>query len=335
MRGGGWAWGGSAAVPQPKSAPTATSGHETRAMPFAMWDILVRRSAMLASYPSMSEVNLDLRPDLHPLFRSLGDGISEFTFAGIYLFRLTYHYRVALLEPGSLIIGGRDRGGDFFMLPGELPGAEVLAELFAAHSSMKAVSVRQVDSLRRLGYELSPDRDNFDYLYLTRDLATLPGPALRKQRNRVNAFMGAHTCHAKPLLAEDVPDALEVLERWRREHGSEGDYGAARTALEQCEALGLCGGIYHVDGEPAAYVLGEEIAGGNSFVVVFEKAARGPRGLYQFINLSFARILPEQYRYINRQQDLGDPGLRRAKLGYRPHALLAKYRARPGVTHGA
>jgi hypothetical protein len=65
---------------------------------------------MITSYPALSQVGRDLRPDLHPLFRSLRDGISEFTFAGIYLFRSTYDYRVGLLGPGSVVITGSADG---------------------------------------------------------------------------------------------------------------------------------------------------------------------------------------------------------------------------------
>jgi len=101
----------------------------------------------------------------------------------------------------------------------------------------------------------------------------------------------------------------------------------AKEALERMDELQLCGGIYYVDGKPAAYILGEEIAEGKTFVIHFEKAVGEYKGLYQFINQSFAAILPEKYTYINREQDLGDEGLRQAKLTYRPVGFIKKYRA--------
>ena len=88
----------------------------------------------------------------------------------------------------------------------------------------------------------------------------------------------------------------------------------------------LCGGIYYVDGNPVAYSLGEELGRGKSFVIHFEKAVGEYRGLWQFVNQAFASILPEFYETINREQDLGDEGLRQAKLSYRPIGFVKKYR---------
>jgi hypothetical protein len=79
-------------------------------------------------------------------------------------------------------------------------------------------------------------------------------------------------------------------------------------------------------GNPAGYTLGEEIAGGTTYVIHFEKALSQFRGLYQFINMSFASILPDKYTFINREQDLGDEGLRQAKMSYRPAGFVKKYR---------
>ena len=95
------------------------------------------------------------------------------------------------------------------------------------------------------------------------------------------------------------------------------------------EYLQLCGGIFYVNDEPAAYTLGEELAQGRVFVIHFEKAILDERlrGIYQYVNQVFASILPDKYELINREQDLGDPGLRQAKESYKPTEFVAKYRA--------
>ena len=142
----------------------------------------------------------------------------------------------------------------------------------------------------------------------------------------VNAFINNYEYTGKPLLDEHIPDALSILEQWRIEHG-EGDYYPAREALEMAWELQLCGGIYYVGSNPTAYCLGEELANSTSFVIHFEKALPGYKGLYQFINQSFAAILPDAYDTINREQDLGDEGLRHAKHSYQPSGFIKKYRA--------
>ena len=95
------------------------------------------------------------------------------------------------------------------------------------------------------------------------------------------------------------------------------------------EALQLCGGIFYVDEEPVAYTLGEEVAQGRMFVIHFEKAVlkKEYAGIYQYVNQVFTAILPDKYELINREQDLGDPGLRQAKESYRPVGFVKKYRA--------
>ena len=118
-----------------------------------------------------------------------------------------------------------------------------------------------------------------------------------------------------------------MLEQWRAERESPGDYEATREALETCEALQLCGGIYYTENKPVAFSLGEELMQGKSFVIHFEKAVTGYKGLWQFINQAFASILPNTYETINREQDLGDEGLRSAKMSYKPIDVIRKYRA--------
>ncbi len=163
-------------------------------------------------------------------------------------------------------------------------------------------------------------------MFSREELAKLAGRKYHKKKNLVNAFIHNYSYEGKPLLEEYIPDAMKVLEAWRNGRDNPGDYRAAKEALDKAEELQLYGGIYYVDGEPAAYTLGEELAQGESFVIHFEKALSKYKGIYQFVNKCFASILPEKYNYINREQDLGDPGLRQAKMSYRPVGFVKKYR---------
>jgi hypothetical protein len=286
---------------------------------------------MIAHYPEISEISTDLRPLLHPKFKALADGISEFTFAGLYLFRRTHHYRISQLANDLFVVMGRDGGEPFFMLPFGLPDEDVLADLFAGHGTMKAATQPQAEQLAAMGYSVSEDRDNFDYLYSRLDLTNLTGRKFHKKKNQLNVFVRNNECEAKPLLEEYRGDALEVLKRWNSRNDEPGESVAAAEALERMWPLQLCGGIFYVDRRPVAYCLGEELALGTSFVIHFEKAVLDPefKGLYQFINQAFASILPDKYETVNREQDLGDPGLRQAKESYQPVGFVKKYRVRP------
>lgn len=281
----------------------------------------------LPTYPETSAVALEHRPALHNILRSLPEGISEFTFANLYLFRDTHSYRVCRLPGGPLLVLGNDSGTPFFMLPAALPDPATLYQLFRAYSTMKCVSGSQKEELESLGFRTIQDRDNYDYLYLRRDLAELSGRKFHKKRNLIKTFISSNCYAGRPLLEKHLQEALQVLDEWRKCQDTDGDYAPAREALARSFELQLCGAIYYVDNEAVAYSLGEELANGTSFVIHFEKAVPGYKGLFQFINQSFASILPVKYRLINREQDLGKPGLRQAKMSYQPIGFVKKYRA--------
>jgi hypothetical protein len=286
--------------------------------------------AVIERYPDSVEITMDLREVLHPEFKRLDSGISEFTFANIYLFRHDHTYRLSRLADELLLISGKDGEETFFMLPFGLPDKDMLKELFTRFVTMKGVSQTQAKMLSESGYKIIEDRDNFDYLYSREELVNLPGNKFHDKRNLVNQFLKKNECEAKPLLEEYRDDAIEILEDWRRNHRKAGDYIAAKEALEKMEPLQLCGGIYYINDKPVAYSLGEEMAQGKWFVIHFEKAVTNNKykGIYQFINQSFTSLLPEKYEMINREQDLGVLGLRKAKESYNPAGFVRKYKSR-------
>jgi hypothetical protein len=285
-------------------------------------------SSVIEEYPEFSPLRLEQRLVLHPLFQRLEAGMSELTFAGTYLFREAHDYRISRARDDVFVIAGRD-AEPFFILPFELPPEDLLRSLFDRYHMMKAVSASQAQQLSRMGCRVWEDRDNFDYLYPRDKLATLSGRQLHRKKNLVNLFLRNNQCTAKPLLEEYAGDALQILEQWKTQQERAGDYAAAREALENLETLQLCGEIFYVGKEPVAYALGEEVAQGQMFVIHFEKAVlrKEYTGIYQYVNQTFVATLPEKYGMVNREQDLGEPGLRRAKESYRPAGFVKKYRA--------
>ncbi len=321
-------------APERKKDPHSTNPEHPvpadEAVPLQFRHIDIVSSSMFPLYPHSTPPALTHRPLLHPLFQQLRDGISEFTFANIYLFRHAHQYRLTSLADGTVALLGRDRNVPFFILPFALPRQPLLDELFRDHGMMKCATTSQSQALAALGYRVVEDRDNFDYLYHRQALAELGGRTYHKKRNLIKAFVNAYPSYtARPLREEFLVDALRVLEDWRAGNYQDGDYAAAREALESMETLQLCGGLYAVEERPVAYVLGEELAGMATFAIHFEKAVAGYKGLYQFINQSFAAVLPEEYATINREQDMGDPGLRHAKLSYKPSGFVEKFKIYP------
>jgi hypothetical protein len=315
---------------------------------------------IIPNFPDFVPVSLELKKELHPHLSLTPDGVSEYTFSNMYLFRNRYQYRVARIKDCFVISGiqpahapgleggsGPETGAPggtvaavpvplvpdgaaFFMTPCAVPEPDVLAELFRTHSRWKGISktvLEQVrDKLEGLGIGVDEDRDNFDYLYRRSDLAELAGKKYHKKRNLVSAFLKSCANHEEvPFSKKNLPDALAVLDRWREDKGEDGDYRSCREMLDLWGNFRLRGLLYYIDGKPAGWCLGESIARGRMFTIHFEKAIDAYKGIYQFINQSFAAALPGYYTHINREQDLGDPGLRQAKMTYRPSGFVEKY----------
>lgn len=182
-------------------------------------------------------------------------------------------------------------------------------------------------------FELVANPNNFDYIYTRETLATLRGKKLQSKRNHLNKFRTLHpNAEFKPLTPELVPDCLRLEAEWCKANdcaeneSMQHERIALTRALKSMTELDLTGGVLYVDGKIAAFTYGCPI---NSFTfdTCVEKADTDIEGAYAMINYEFANSLPETYRYINREEDLGLEGLRKAKLSYQPDTILQKYTA--------
>ena len=287
-------------------------------------------------YPDFTPLDINLREDLHPRLSLTPDGVSEFTFSSLYLFRNRYNYRISRnAADNGLIISGAYGGKTFFMTPCCAPDRETLDSLFASHDYWKNISESVLspvmEKLQESGIVFEEDRNNFDYLYYRQDLAELAGKKYHKKKNHVNQFLNAYPDHEQyPMSAAFIPAAIEILDQWHHDSllknsGQDNDYKAAREALDLFDSLALKGAVFFVNNKPAAFCLGESIAKGRMFVVHFEKAVDEYKGIYQFMNQEFASSLPGFFTFINREQDLGNEGMRQAKTTYRPCGFVKKF----------
>lgn len=183
------------------------------------------------------------------------------------------------------------------------------------------------------GYEVLEDRDNFDYLHLKEEMATLKGKEYHKKKNRVNYFMVRHRHEVDFYDARHTEGALALLEEWRRVRAAAGaaslstEIDGTSEALRLHDRLGLSGIVILVEGKVKGFALGERL-NETTAVCHFEKGDLFMDGLYQLLDREFARLIFPDCQYLNREQDLGEPSLRQAKLSYHPLELVKKYRVR-------
>lgn len=173
------------------------------------------------------------------------------------------------------------------------------------------------------------DRDYFEYIYLSEDLAELKGRKYHGKRNHISKFKNQYNYTFELIDDHNKEDALLVSKLWCEQNVLGEDNGltheicAIRQAFRYFDELKFQGAVIKIDGKPVAMTAGERVCD-DVFVVHFEKALPGYNGLYAAINNFFAKELT-QYRYINREEDLGIEGLRKAKLSYRPSILLEEF----------
>lgn len=178
------------------------------------------------------------------------------------------------------------------------------------------------------------DRDSYDYIYSIEDLAQLKGRKYQKKRNHCNRFRDNFPYStAVPLGPENLGAVEQLVDTWydvRLREDPQGDYHMERVALKKAlqnyKALGM-EGLVLMDGQTAlAMTLGSPISP-DTYDVHFEKALPEAEGAYAAINFEFARYLQRKYpqlQYLNREDDLGQEGLRKAKLSYYPHHMVEK-----------
>ena len=173
-------------------------------------------------------------------------------------------------------------------------------------------------------------REHWEYIYSVPELVELRGNRFHKKKNLLSQFLRTYDFEYKPLTADCVEETLEMQRQWFswRDPAESEALLAENTAivrvLQNWDRIpGLSGGALRIGGEMVAYTVAEAITP-DMLVVHFEKGRPGYKGVYQAINQLFLADAGPGYTLVNREQDLGDDGLRQSKLSYNPVGFLRK-----------
>ncbi|MFH1379123.1 MAG: phosphatidylglycerol lysyltransferase domain-containing protein [bacterium] len=180
------------------------------------------------------------------------------------------------------------------------------------------------------GLKFRFDRNNSDYVYALNDLAQLPGKKYHSKRNLIRQFEKNNACAFSPLDCSNIEGCLALSESWcdlKRcdlNPALHDEERAVKQMLAYCKHLNLFGGVITVDNKIIAFTVASKL--NNTTVVTHvEKADTSFKGIYQAINYYFARSQKDTCIWINRESDVGNEGLRKAKLSYYPAHLNEKY----------
>lgn len=291
--------------------------------------------------------NIKDRGWVEELVSLTGERGSDLAFGNIYLLRNKYH--TTICRCGDFLIrrySGLWRHGYTFPVGrGDVEAALKELDGYAAKRKETLCFCLLTEVQKGLLEEIYPGRFAFscnegdaDYLYLSRDLAELPGRNYHKKKNHVRQFCRAYDrIELRPITGENIEDAWTVEERWHHAHQENANYSqmsernAIWEALRNMEELGFEGAVLYADGTPAGMTISSRI-NGDVCDIHYEKVndEYAVNGGYSAINQLYAERLT-CYEWVNREEDIGMEGLRKAKLSYHPRLLLQKYSARSGI----
>lgn len=181
-------------------------------------------------------------------------------------------------------------------------------------------------------FKITANRDNYEYIYKAKDLALLPGRKYHGKKNHIAKFSKTYSWHYYPLSCKNKEKYLQFINAWFKEKltsekvKENKEYTAINKAILHMNEMDVLGGTIEIHKKIVAFTLGEKI-NKKSFLIHFEKALPEYSAAYSVINREFAKVIADKFDFINREEDMGIPGLRKSKLSYKPIALLPKYDA--------
>lgn len=272
-------------------------------------------------------------------YKREGSGNCEATFANNFLWAPHYRTRYAVIEEMLVFLSDEEEYFSVSFPIGEGDLKRTLDLLMAYFEEkgrtfkMHLVSPAQFERLDGLypgRFQVEYNRDQADYVYESEKLITLSGKKLHGKRNHINKFKELHPDWSyESITDENTPECLEMAQQWRVLNGCDEDeakqaeFCVTLNALKMREELSLKGGLIRAEGRVIAFTLGEP-GNEDTFIVHIEKAYADIQGAYPMINQQFVEHEGAAYRYINREEDTGAEGLRKAKLSYYPVMMLEK-----------
>lgn len=261
----------------------------------------------------------------------------DFSFASVYLWRGFYHMEYALCE-GMIVFRSNEEQMSFSFPLGEGDPKPVIEEVLAYCKERKirpvfhSISRGMEEYLQEHfpgQFDIEFDRDVADYIYETQALIELKGRKYHGKKNHINKFNKMYDWSYEEITPDNTKECLEMLARWKQQNCTpenlekHAEICVSEASLKEREFLGLKGSLIRVNGDVAAFAVGEKITP-DTFCVHIEKAFADIQGAYSVINQQFLIHEAADCTYVNREDDVGDPGLRKAKLSYHPAFLEEK-----------
>lgn len=273
-----------------------------------------------------------------PLLWEAGERGAEYSFANALIWGT--FYKVECARRGNFLLSRSASSSSNYMYPrgtGDLRYAiDCIIEDAAERGVplvLRGVSISAKEELERLfpdKFDYSLQRDIADYIYTVKDLLELAGRKFQPKRNLVSRFTKTYNWNYEAITAQNIEECIAMSREWCRLNcceencSMEMENSVAIQMLNCFVALDLKGGLLRVDSKVVAFTIGEPL-NQDTFIVHIEKAFTEYIGAYQTINQLFIRHNALDFVYVNREDDAGDHGLRKAKESYHPVFMQEKY----------
>ena len=265
----------------------------------------------------------------------------ERTFVNVFLWARFYNVTFAIIED-TLVFKSEDENSFAFAYPaGEPENVKKALDTLYQYSQERGVPFRlynvtpdhfeQIEAWYPGRFQIEYNEDLADYVYESEKLCTLAGKKLHGKRNHINKFKSLYEGRwsYETMSDDNLEECFQMALKWRNQNGCDDDpeknseMCVTLNSLRLFRELELTGGILRVDGRIVAFTIGEPVCS-DTFVVHIEKAFPDVQGAYTMINQQFVEHECMDYRYVNREEDTGDEGLRKAKRSYRPVFMVEK-----------
>ena len=286
-------------------------------------------------------------PLIKPFFEMQQRRLCDCTIGSTMMWR-DYFDNCFAIEGDTLIFRSRYLDGKYAFTFPIGPNTEVMMDKVEEYCRDREIDLEfctvtpfdlDILKLRWPNAEVEENRDWFDYLYESQNLVEFSGKKYSAQRNHINRFeRDCPDWTFERMGTEHIEEVRTFFRELIEQRSKEGDTAREEEekvfeVLDHFEEYGFHGGILRVRGKIVGLSMGEIVR--DTLFVHIEKANTEYSGIYQKLVQCFAReFVNENVRYINREEDVGDPGLRKSKMSYRPLKLLEKYTVRVNLTNG-
>ena len=283
------------------------------------------------------QLTLSDREAVQAVMLNSGRRNCNYTFANLVGWQFWYYTEVCVLDDAVVLRYTHEGERAYMVCTAKDISKELLDTLLddsQGNLTIIGLEDSQATQLYTLNSKLStiiePVRNQYDYIYRRTDLANLHGSHLNAKRNHIHRFRAEHpNFEYRQLTPELFNECRRLTEVWHEEKNEnqneketiEAEHRVMETIFSNWDALGMIGGSIFVDGKMIAFTYGAAVTT-DTIDICVEKADRRIEGAFAIINQQFAEHLPEQFVYLNREEDMGIPGLRQAKLSYHPEILL-------------